>query len=226
VYQNEGNLLLLSMLSPEVRTILDVGCGAGDNARLIGELAPNDTEIVGITLSPQEAVLAAKQMAEVHVADLDTSDLSFLGERYFDAIILSHVLEHLKDPVEVLRKIVRHLRIGGQMLIAVPNVLEYRNRLRFLIGRFEYEDSGIMDCTHLRFFTWHTADRYLINPIKELQIMHKVPEGAVPLWILRRRLLPVSISRLIDELWVRLLPNLFSWQIVISARRIGGKRCQ
>jgi 2-polyprenyl-3-methyl-5-hydroxy-6-metoxy-1,4-benzoquinol methylase len=219
VYKNDGNLLLLDLLSPNATTILDIGCGAGDNARVIRLKRPT-AQIVGITLSSDEADLAREHLADVHVIDLDSSDLSFLGNRHFDAVVLSHVLEHLKDPVAVLRRALRYLRPGGQMLVAVPNVMEYRCRLRFLTGRFEYEDCGIMDRTHLHFFTWYTADRDLIHPIKELQIVTKVAEGAAPLWILRRSIFPTNLSRSIDALCVRLLPNLFGWQIIMSATRI------
>src|SRR5215472_11053829 len=95
VYQNEGNLLLLSLLLPDVKTILDVGCGAGDNARIINKVNKK-IEIVGITLSVEESKLARRYMTAVHVVDLDVSDLSFLKDRRFDAIIFSHVLEHVK----------------------------------------------------------------------------------------------------------------------------------
>jgi methionine biosynthesis protein MetW len=219
VYQNEGNLLVLSLLSSNVRTILDVGCGAGDNARAIRTVNEN-IEIVGITLSAEEAKHARRHMTAVHVVDLDASDLSFLGNRRFDAVILSHALEHVKDPQRVLSACARHLRVGGQMLIAVPNVLYYKNRFRFLTGHFEYEESGIMDRTHLHFFTWDTADRYLVDTVKELKLERKVAEGSAPLWVLRRWILPVVLSTKIDAYSVRLFPNLFGWQIVMSVRRI------
>jgi SAM-dependent methyltransferase len=219
VYKNEGNLLLLDLLAPNVKTILDIGCGAGDNARMIRVRRPT-AQIVGITLSSEEAQLAQQYLSNVHVADLDSSDLSFLGNCYFDAIILSHVLEHLKDPVALLRRVLAYLPPGGQVLIAVPNVLEYKCRLRFLMGQFEYEDCGIMDRTHLHFFTWYTADRDLIYPIKELRIVTKIAEGAAPLWILRRSIFRANLSRSIDAFCVRLLPNLFGWQIVMAAMRI------
>jgi ubiquinone/menaquinone biosynthesis C-methylase UbiE len=220
LYRNEGNLLLVSLLWPNVRTILDVGCGAGDNARVIRKVHEN-VEIVGITLSAEESKHARRHMAAVHLVDLDVSDLSFLGERRFDAVIFSHVLEHVKDPQRVLSLCARHhVRVGGQMLIAVPNVLYYKNRLRFLAGHFEYEESGIMDHTHLHFFTWHTADRYLVDTVKELKLEYKVGEGSVPLWVLRRWLLPVAVSTNLDMYFVRLFPNLFAQQIVMSVSRI------
>jgi 2-polyprenyl-3-methyl-5-hydroxy-6-metoxy-1,4-benzoquinol methylase len=225
VYRNEGNPLLLSLISREAETILDVGCGAGDNVRIMqtmfGKLKP---KVVGITSSSEEAAIAQRFMTEVHIADLDISDLTFLGKKKFDVVIFSHVLEHLKNPIDVIFRVVRYLKEGGQVLIAVPNVLEYKNRARLLGGHFEYEDSGIMDRTHLRFFTWYTADRYLITPIKELQLVHKVAEGGAPLWILRRFVFPVGLSRCIDRALVNLFPNLFAGQVVMAARYVSTGR--
>ena len=105
-------------------------------------------------------------------------------------------------------------------MIAVPNVLYYKNRLRFLAGHFEYEESGIMDRTHLHFFTWHTADRYLVDTVKELKLAYKIAEGSAPLWVLRHWLLPVALCTKIDSYFVRLFPNLFGQQIVMSVSRI------
>ena len=144
MYQNEGNLLLLSLLLPHVRTVLDVGCGAGDNARVLRKMN-KDIEIVGITLSPEEFEHARRHMTAVHVINLDVSDSSFLGERRFDAVIFSHVLEHVNDPQRILSLSARHhLRAGGHISIAVPNVLYYKNRLCFLAGHFEYEETGAL----------------------------------------------------------------------------------
>src|SRR5712691_4469917 len=97
IYQNNGNHLVLNMLRPDARRILDVGCGGGDNARALLAARPG-TKIVGITLSAAEADIARAYVEEVHIADVETSDLLFINGP-FDAIICSHVLEHLKDPV-------------------------------------------------------------------------------------------------------------------------------
>jgi 2-polyprenyl-3-methyl-5-hydroxy-6-metoxy-1,4-benzoquinol methylase len=217
IYKNNGNDLVLKMLRPDARRILDIGCGTGDNARSILNKRPG-AKIVGITLSHAEAAIARTYLEQVHVADLETSDLSFIPGS-FDAIICSHVLEHLKDPVAVLRRAVRFLTDGGQLVVAVPNVLELKNRLRLLMGKFEYEDVGIMDRTHLRFFTWHTAVKNLIDPVPELHLESKVTEGSFPLWWLRRFVLPSRATRWFDELATRTFPNLFGWQIVICASR-------
>lgn len=217
IYQNNGNRLVLNMLKQDARRILDFGCGAGDNARVLLTERP-DMKIVGITISPAEAAIARAYLEEVHVADIEESDLSFITGS-FDAVICSHVLEHLKEPSTVLARIIQFLQPGGQVIVAVPNVLEIKNRVKLLIGKFEYEDQGIMDRTHLRFFTWHTAVKNLIDPVPELCFEGKVAEGSVPLWLLRRYVLPTQMSHWLDELATRAFPNLFCWQIVISARR-------
>jgi hypothetical protein len=77
-----------------------------------------------------------------------------------------------------------------------------------------------MDRTHLHFFTWHTADRYLVDTVKELKLVDKVADGSAPLWVLRRWLLPVALSKKIDAYFVRLFPNLFGQQVVMSVSRI------
>jgi hypothetical protein len=97
-------------------------------------------------------------------------------------------------------------------------MLEFKNRLKLLMGKLEYEDSGIMDRTHLRFFSWHTAVKNLIDPISELALESRVADGSLPLWWLRRFVLPARTSRWIDELATRTFPNLFGWQIVICAQ--------
>jgi len=216
IYQNDGNQLVLNMLRPDARRILDIGCGAGDNARVLLTTRPG-TKIVGITLSPAEAAIAGAYLERVHIADVEASDLSFITGT-FDAIVCSHVLEHLKDPAAVLRRAVRFLKDGGQVVVAVPNVLELRNRVRLLMGRFDYEDAGVMDRTHLHFFTWYTATKALIDPIPELRLERKVTEGSLPLWWLRRLVLPTRASHWFDELATQAFPNLFGWQIVICAR--------
>ena len=216
-YHNAGNLPLLDLVSASASRVLDVGCGAGDNARVLAERQSMD--VFGITVSPSEAELAGRHMKACWVADLEADSLSFLSEHRFDCVILSHVLEHLADPVAVLRKITPFVERGGQVLIAVPNVLNWRYRARMVVGRFDYEEAGVLDRTHLRFFTVDSAPRELVDPIEELEIVHRGAEGSVPLWLLRRHMLPRTSSQRLDALGVRAWPGLFAAQILLSCRR-------
>jgi SAM-dependent methyltransferase len=168
-------------------------------------------------LSSDEARRASRFIEDVYIEDLDATHLKFLRQPKFDLIIASHVLEHLKNPIRLVSLLAQRLEPRGQLLIAIPNVLTIKNRWRFACGRFEYEESAVMDRTHLRFFTWHTADRYLVNPVVGLTLVTKVAEGAAPLWFLRQ-ILPKNLTAALDQGGTRLFPNLFGNQVILDAR--------
>ncbi len=79
----------------------------------------------------------------------------------FDYILLADVLEHLKDPGGLLRRVVPCLNDGGEIIISIPNVAHLFVRLRLMLGHFEYQDRGILDRTHLRFFTLASMRRMI-----------------------------------------------------------------
>lgn len=216
IYAAEANYPLIKLLNPPVKRVLDVGCGAGGNADLIRRWFP-DAEVCGVTYSVEEAELASQFMERCWVADIEAVlPLDLLNER-FDALIFSHVLEHMREPDRVLAEFVVLLKSGGQALIAVPNVLSWRMRMQFLLGRFEYQTGGVLDETHLRFFTYNTANKLLMKGVPDLQMMLKAADGSVPLWLLRRYILPKKWSKKIDEWGCRHWPNLFGGQILIYA---------
>lgn len=218
-YANIGNRPLVELVNGECLMILDVGCGSGDNARLFKQLNPQ-RKIYGITLSSTEHKRASEIMERCWVADIEDASFPFLGEIKFDALVFSHVLEHVKEPATVLSRFLPFLKSGGEVLIAVPNVLELKQRFEFLMGRFEYEQEGIMDSTHLRFFTYHTAEKYLIDGDNRLRVISRQADGSIPLWILRRHLLSKNICSWLDRKGCELMPNLFGWQILIKARKV------
>jgi 2-polyprenyl-3-methyl-5-hydroxy-6-metoxy-1,4-benzoquinol methylase len=216
VYSNLGNAPLLDLLNNKYTRILDVGCGAGDNAALIKAKNP-ECEIFGITHSPAEAAIAEAHMARCWVADVEDELPDDIANQLFDVLIFSHVLEHLRDPATVLARFSRLLSKGGQVLIAVPNVLSWWMRVQFLRGDFQYQSSGVLDDTHLDFYTYVTADKHLLSKASDLQLTHKVVEGSVPLWVLRRHIFPRGVSRHIDQFGCRHWPNLFGWQVLLRA---------
>src|ERR1035437_5490944 len=94
VYSNKGNSPLLNLLDKEYGSILDIGCGAGDNAALVRSMNP-DCEIFGITHSPSEAALAQKHLTKCWVSNIEHDFPDDLTNHSFDVLIFSHVLEHL-----------------------------------------------------------------------------------------------------------------------------------
>jgi 2-polyprenyl-3-methyl-5-hydroxy-6-metoxy-1,4-benzoquinol methylase len=216
IYKNHGNAPLLALLDNEPRRVLDVGCGAGDNAGLIKAKYPG-CEIHGVTQSAAEAQIAKARMTACWVFDIEREIPAELSAMRFDAVIFSHVLEHLRDPAGILNRFEHLVLRGGCVIIAVPNTLSWAMRWQFLRGNFEYRSDGVLDDTHLRFFTFVTADRYLLAKSQKLKLVSKSVTGSVPLWWLRRYLLPNSWSSFIDGLGCRIWPNLFGNQVLIKA---------
>lgn len=137
-------------------SVLDVGCGRG----LLGEAL----EAIGFQVSGIEAHPVALEAARPRVAQLLALDLTDfaaveadLGGQRFDYLLFADVLEHVGDPLGTLKFYQGFLKDGGRLIISVPNVAVWDNRLRLFFGKFDYADSGVMDRTHLRFFTFKSA---------------------------------------------------------------------
>jgi len=141
---------------PEVM-VLDVGCGFGSLSAVIQQKKGYTTW--GIEINEDAVSIACKRITKVIQADLTDMETvaSLIGDIKFDYVVFSDVLEHLPDPHTVLRAYIDFLKQGGVVLVSVPNVAVWSNRLAFLFGKFEYSDTGVMDRTHMRFFTFRTA---------------------------------------------------------------------
>jgi len=157
-YIERPNRTILSLLkkhitdrSSEVR-VLDVGCGCGANARALREDFPR-AHVMGIEPNTRAARLAEKHCSEVFVGGLDAW-LASGQSQPFDAVVLSDVLEHIVDPIGFLRSL-REAPTTREAVwvISVPNYAVWYNRMRTLLGRFDYAWSGLYDRTHVRFYT-------------------------------------------------------------------------
>ncbi len=226
VYSNQGNHSILKFLDTSDRYIMDIGCGAGDTGKLIRSIYP-EVHITGITCSQNEHEQAAQNLNCCIRMNVEKDPLPTLADE-FDVLIFSHVLEHLVDPVATIQKLLPLLKTDGKVIIALPNIANWRERCKQVLGKFEYTDDGIMDKTHLHFYTFHTANLYLIQTIPELKLKSHVANGSIPLALFRHYFLSKEIKRKIDGLGCAWMPNLFGNEIVIMAVKIRGlnsKRC-
>jgi SAM-dependent methyltransferase len=133
------------------RKVLEVGCGAGYTLAYLEEVGTEET--FGIELDPEAAEEARSKVDHVVVGDVETIDLPYDSES-LDGMILGDVLEHLRDPWAALRRLVVCLRPGAQVVASVPNIRFYGTSLPLVLrGRWDYTEAGILDWTHLRFFT-------------------------------------------------------------------------
>lgn len=133
--------------------VLEIGCGSGQTLELIKHLKLCE-KTVGIELFEQAAQNARTRADEVHHLDIEKDELpSDLGQ--FDLILILDVLEHLIDPWAVLHRIQSsHLKPGGKIIISLPNARHFTCVIPLLLnGDFNYQERGILDKTHLRFFT-------------------------------------------------------------------------
>jgi methionine biosynthesis protein MetW len=140
--------------------VLDVGCARGD---LLAALRDDRrAQVVGIESHESFAVAAAAKGIEVIRGDVsDPSVVARLDPARFDHVICADVLEHLAAPELVLRALRRVFAPGATLIASIPNVVSARARLRLAAGVWRYEDSGIFDRTHLRFYTVSSARELL-----------------------------------------------------------------
>jgi len=147
---NNSQALVVDLVGMN-RRVLDVGCAAGDVGRV---LTSRGCEVVGIEPDSAAANVAKHFLAEVVVGAVDELDLiSMFGAASFDAIVVADVLEHVAAPGEALRRLIPLLKSGGSIVASIPNVAHGSVRLALLNGSFDYTEVGLLDRTHLRFFT-------------------------------------------------------------------------
>jgi 2-polyprenyl-3-methyl-5-hydroxy-6-metoxy-1,4-benzoquinol methylase len=133
--------------------VLDLGCATGRLAEL---LVAQGCTVTGVELDPEAAKLAERHCEKVVVANLET-DLSTLDDLgTFDVIVAADVLEHVTDPLRVLEAAGRLLAHHGYLVTSIPNIAHGSVRLALLAGKFPYSDLGLLDSTHLRFYTRST----------------------------------------------------------------------
>lgn len=139
------------LLTGEDKRVLELGPAGGYMTRAFTE---RGCTVVGIEIDAESARRAAIHCERMIVGDLDTLDLEReLGDDRFDVIVAADVLEHLKDPLGALQRLRGFLTDDGAFVLSVPNVAHGSVRLALLSGRFDYQEIGLLDRTHLHFFT-------------------------------------------------------------------------
>lgn len=139
--------------------VLDIGCNEG----YMGMVADMSNKFFGLDNNKKNILLARKVYKGAVFYDLNNlSNLPWKIE--FDLIIFADVLEHVLNPEEVLKFFVnKYLKENGYVIISLPNIANWQVRLKLLIGKFDYTDTGILDKSHLHFFTFDTAKEFVIN---------------------------------------------------------------
>jgi len=193
----------ITKLIPGQKKVLDVGCAYGNLAEV---MSTNECEVVGVEIDPEAGKNAQKYCKEVVIGDVESIELSSKYINYFDYIIFADILEHLKNPAKVLDKFKKYLKDDGCIVISLPNITNWRIRLKILFGNFEYEDTGVLDSGHIRFFNEKSAKELLYDSGFEI-IKFDLTGLESPIG--------TNILHKIGKLW----PNLLAYQFLIIAKK-------
>ena len=199
-YSSSFNGSVFSQIPPQ-SVCLDVGCSSGNLGAAL--IAHKDCRVHGIDVNLDALAQATqKGYEQVYALDLirEPGGLGMVPDLNFDCIICADVLEHLVNPELILPILANKLRPGGLMIVSLPNVAFGLNRLHLLLGNWNYREYGIMDKTHLRFYTIQSG----IRLVKEsgLEVLKVQPYNQFG--VLRH-------LKLLD----RLFPSFFAYQFII-----------
>lgn len=158
-YYHSNREDMLKYVPPDTKTSLEFGCGRGGFSALVKNIF--DAETWAVEINEEAAHEAEKVLDKVINSDAAKS-LDDIPENYFDCIILFDILEHLLDPSALLRALKNKLSDKGVIIASIPNIRYYRTFVDLVIhGNWDYKDHGILDRTHLRFFTYKSIVKML-----------------------------------------------------------------
>lgn len=209
-HPDEAHSILMRLIPPGSR-VLELGCASG---YLSGHMEKAlGCRVTGLEFDPAATAIAAQRCSEVHTVDLDAPDALTPAQASapYDVLLAAAVLEHLRYPERLLRSARDLLKPSALIIVSLPNIAHWQMRLRLLAGRFDYEDYGIMDRTHLRLYTLKTGRQLLENQGYAVTDVQIAGSGLQNLLNGRARRAGGPLPRPI-------LPGLLAYELIYSAR--------
>ncbi len=205
---------ILGLVGGDGRRVLDVGCGSGE---LGHTLEQRGHHVTGVDRREPEFPLSEFVEADI------SSGLPIEEDQPFDVILFADVLEHVPDPLALLRQAVSHLAPHGTVIVSLPNAVHWSVRAQILAGNFEYTNKGIMDRGHLRFFTRESAVRLFADAG-----LAPVARRTAPIpW---ENVIPKALGRAVrdgvekaDYFLAQLMPNMFAYQHLYELKVASGR---
>lgn len=195
------------------RQLLDVGCARG---HLSVSLKNQGWDVTGIEHDSHDAQVAQEAGISMIVGTAE-SVLSNMVDT-FDVIVFADVLEHFVEPFEVLAMAKRHLKPGGRIVISIPNVAHLSVRLQLLLGSFNYTDRGILDRTHLHFYTQRTLREMIRQADLEIVHLGATPAPIEEVFPVLRRVKPLRAILEFNALTARVWKSLLGYQFIVVGK--------
>jgi GT2 family glycosyltransferase/tetratricopeptide (TPR) repeat protein/2-polyprenyl-3-methyl-5-hydroxy-6-metoxy-1,4-benzoquinol methylase len=200
------------------RRILDVGCGAGR----LGELLKTrqGAHVTGIEMNPRAAEAARSRVDEVILGDVESAEVA-PGEGGFDCVVCADVLEHLRKPERLLSRIGKWLALGGSLVASVPNARHHSVIGGLLEGNWTYQAAGLLDRTHLRFFTRREIEKLFYRAGFEISDWQVVAGPGYQEWDRAGRPGSVRVGKLaIEGLPPSEAEEFFAYQYLVKATHV------
>lgn len=157
------------------KKVLELGCAAGAMSKVLQQ--HYHCTITGVEFNAEAAELARPYCSEVFIRDLDHADALIALQGAFDVIVMADVLEHLRDPEARLQDALRHLSPTGSVVVSVPNIAHNGVLAQLWCGEFAYGETGLLDRTHIHFFTAASLQRMLERNGLEIEKIETIDTG-------------------------------------------------
>jgi 2-polyprenyl-3-methyl-5-hydroxy-6-metoxy-1,4-benzoquinol methylase len=196
--------IILKLIKPNSE-VLDLGCSKG---YLASQIKEKGCTVTGIDNNREDLLSAKKECTKTLLMDISKEKIK--GK--YDIIILGDIIEHLADPLSLLKSLKTNLKAKGYLLISVPNGVNIYARIKILFGNFNYEEKGIFDKTHLRFFTLKSFKKLIIDSGYSLT---EIKYSPIPVYLISS--IPKILLTPIYYLFImltKLRPQLFAYQFI------------
>jgi 2-polyprenyl-3-methyl-5-hydroxy-6-metoxy-1,4-benzoquinol methylase len=203
-YSTSTRIDIFPLFDQKYNRVLDVGCSTGNTGAWLKQVGLCDW-ITGVEPFKVTAAVARGKLDHVIEQPIESA-LDFLQNESFDCILCLDVLEHLVDPWQVVEDLAKKLRKGGVLITSIPNIRHVEILFNLVVkGRFQYQSSGILDHTHLRFFTHHSAAEL----VQTSSLKREVVRGLL-----------VSKSRLLNQISLGLFQHALYAQYLMRSRKV------
>lgn len=201
-YFNYTRKEIAPLIPQKVDRVLEIGCGAGKTLSWL-KVHKGCTWTCGVEISPSAAKQSGKILDEIYVGNIESMDLP-IEKNSLDLILCLDVLEHTIDPWQVMKKLYDYLMPSGSIIVSLPNVRNSQVILPLLLkGEWNYQDAGILDRTHLRFFVRDSAIRLVESAGFKVDMVSSTGLGSS------------SKSQFVNKLLPNFIKSFFEFQYLI-----------